>query len=412
MSRDTEFELLPFEAEAQDEWEAERRHALQRGRPAPSRQRMLPPPHKGHHGRWPPALWPTRAPAMPCVCPAHGTEYVRWIQSALNQVEGLHLPIDGVMSAATRSALRAFQSRQGLSADGIAGPDTEEALRRARGGAAPDTPTIEAGDPPASEAFEFQALEFEAPATGQPTLRRGSNGSAVTDLQQRLARAGFGLGLIDGIFGSQTDRAVRAFQQARGLMVDGIVGPQTWSGLAASTPSRTGAGAITAGQWRLPDSVRLAGEQQYIRYDSPPAWAGEPGHCSGTFTSGAKILRDYLRQNFPAISDIGGYNCRPNTANNKETSVHGVGRALDIYIPIIDGQANAQAGDPIANWLVEHAQEIGIQYIIWNRTKWNGSIRKGRKDGQYGGPKPHADHIHAELNLDAAARRTPWFNSR
>lgn len=73
-----------------------------------------------------------REPA-PCVCPAHGTEFVRWAQNCLNQILGLQLPLNGVMGPETRSAVRSFQRQQGLRASGIVGPDTEEALRGACG---------------------------------------------------------------------------------------------------------------------------------------------------------------------------------------------------------------------------------------------------------------------------------------
>jgi hypothetical protein len=80
-------------------------------------------------------------------------------------------------------------------------------------------------------------------------------------------------------------------------------------------------------------------------------------------------------------------------------------------IPRINKQANSAVGDPIANWLVQNAEAIGVQYIIWNRVQWTGS-RKGRKDRDYTGPSPHTDHIHVELNLDGARRATPWFLNR
>jgi flagellum-specific peptidoglycan hydrolase FlgJ len=56
-------------------------------------------------------------------------------------------------------------------------------------------------------------------------------GEHVKLLQERLKAAGFDPGPIDGEFGPKTDAAVRAFQQARGLEVDGVVGPQTWAAL-------------------------------------------------------------------------------------------------------------------------------------------------------------------------------------
>lgn len=63
------------------------------------------------------------------------------------------------------------------------------------------------------------------PATDRPTLRKGSGGPYVRRLQASLRIAS------DGIFGPQTDAAVRQFQKAHGLTVDGIVGPATWAAL-------------------------------------------------------------------------------------------------------------------------------------------------------------------------------------
>lgn len=68
-------------------------------------------------------------------------------------------------------------------------------------------------------------------------LRRGSSGAAVTNLQQKLAAAGFSPGAIDGKFGPATESAVRMFQTARGLAVDGIVGPKTAAALGLSLPA-------------------------------------------------------------------------------------------------------------------------------------------------------------------------------
>lgn len=58
----------------------------------------------------------------------------------------------------------------------------------------------------------------------------GARGEAVRDLQHRLANLGFEAGEA-GVFGETTEAAVRAFQAARGLRVDGICGRQTWSSL-------------------------------------------------------------------------------------------------------------------------------------------------------------------------------------
>ncbi len=59
------------------------------------------------------------------------------------------------------------------------------------------------------------------------TLRRGDHGPAVRDLQIALGDATFAPGPSDGVFGPDTDAAVRRFQAREGLTVDGIAGPAT-----------------------------------------------------------------------------------------------------------------------------------------------------------------------------------------
>lgn len=76
-------------------------------------------------------------------------------------------------------------------------------------------------------------------AARKHVLRRGSgSGSkaeqdAVWWLQTLLTAKGYVLGKPDGRFGPRTEQAVRAFQRAHGLLVDGVVGPKTWARLVA-----------------------------------------------------------------------------------------------------------------------------------------------------------------------------------
>lgn len=71
-------------------------------------------------------------------------------------------------------------------------------------------------------------------ASASAVLRRGSRGDAVAALQRELAILGAPL-VADGIFGARTEDAVRSYQQRRGLIVDGIVGPQTRAALERGT---------------------------------------------------------------------------------------------------------------------------------------------------------------------------------
>jgi N-acetylmuramoyl-L-alanine amidase len=68
-------------------------------------------------------------------------------------------------------------------------------------------------------------------AQAAPFLRKGSVGESVVALQKSLATLGYYTAGIDGDFGPLTDKAVRAFQSASGLVPDGIVGPLTWGAL-------------------------------------------------------------------------------------------------------------------------------------------------------------------------------------
>jgi len=55
-------------------------------------------------------------------------EYTRWVQQSLNKILGLRLAIDGISGTQTRSAVRSFQQRAGLTVDGVVGPQTEGGL--------------------------------------------------------------------------------------------------------------------------------------------------------------------------------------------------------------------------------------------------------------------------------------------
>ncbi len=63
-----------------------------------------------------------------------------------------------------------------------------------------------------------------------PTLKKGCKGESVKKLQQILCSLGYTL-VCDGVFGDKTLAAVKAFQKANGLVVDGIVGAKTWTAL-------------------------------------------------------------------------------------------------------------------------------------------------------------------------------------
>jgi peptidoglycan hydrolase-like protein with peptidoglycan-binding domain len=76
-------------------------------------------------------------------------------------------------------------------------------------------------------------LRAVAAFTLGPTLRRGDKGPAVAALQRALASLGADLA-VDGDFGPNTERVVRAFQARSSLTADGVVGPQTKTAIATA----------------------------------------------------------------------------------------------------------------------------------------------------------------------------------
>jgi MYXO-CTERM domain-containing protein len=155
--------------------------------------------------------------------------------------------------------------------------------------------------------------------------------------------------------------------------------------------------------WKLPASVRAAGALVRLEYDGAPLWRNGR-ECTGQLRPGARALGDYIEDAFDQVVRIEGYACRPNTADERFTSVHGIGRAIDIRVPVKSGGADPAAGDPIANWLVLHAAQLGVQRIIWNRTIWRAD---GTNESRYSGKHPHHDHVHAELTEETAAALPP-----
>lgn len=77
-------------------------------------------------------------------------------------------------------------------------------------------------------------------------LRYGSRGESVRQVQSRLNGLGYWCGTADGIFGVNTRSAVRRFQSAKGLSVDGIVGPKTYSALGISPSSSSSSGGYSS----------------------------------------------------------------------------------------------------------------------------------------------------------------------
>ncbi|MCB9537536.1 MAG: MYXO-CTERM sorting domain-containing protein [Myxococcales bacterium] len=160
------------------------------------------------------------------------------------------------------------------------------------------------------------------------------------------------------------------------------------------------------GRWAIPGDVLAEAAQSRVPITDAGPWRGEAS-CSGTFTVGARRLGDWIEVHFPQVTGVGGYSCRSINGNNNVTSIHAVGRALDVFIPLDGGQADNDLGDELANYLLVNAQYIGIQRVIWDRTYWRSG--DAPREGYYDGAHPHHDHLHVELSVAAGNQQTPFF---
>jgi peptidoglycan hydrolase-like protein with peptidoglycan-binding domain len=137
----------------------------------------------------------------PTLTPGSTGSDVRRLQRLLVEIKLLSFDqINGTFGATTEAAVKDFQSGNGLTVDGVVGPQTWSKL--------PVDPQT-------------------------PVLEQGATGTAVSALQKGLTsysvqNAAANPGPIDGVFGPRTEAAVRAYQSDRGVAVDGVVGDRTW----------------------------------------------------------------------------------------------------------------------------------------------------------------------------------------
>ena len=166
---------------------------------------------------------------------ARGSE-VRALQAALKDLGFYTMKIDGIYGKGTVSAVRAFQRKNGLKADGIAGPKTLAKLYANTAALPPDTET--------GTQAETQTGMQAGPSSSR-TLRPGDSGDDVTQLQTRLWYLGWYGGSASGTFDADTRAAVVAFQKAKRLTQDGLAGKKTLAALdTAWTEAKQAAGTL------------------------------------------------------------------------------------------------------------------------------------------------------------------------
>ncbi|MBQ2961091.1 MAG: spore cortex-lytic enzyme [Oscillospiraceae bacterium] len=150
--------------------------------------------------------------------------------------------------------------------------------------------------------------------------KKGSSGATVREIQTRLKNWGYYTGSVDGIYGSQTEKAVRYFQSKNGLSVDGQVGDQTLAALGIQPSGNSGGNSGSSGDLAL--LARLISAEA----------RGEP--YEGQVAVGAVVLNRVRHPSFP-------------------NSISGVIYQPDAFTCLYDGQFN----EPVAESAYRAAQD-------------------------------------------------------
>ena len=146
---------------------------------------------------------------------------VKDLQTKLKKLGFYNASIDGDYGDTTVAAVKAFQKKYNLTADGVAGSETLKKLDTAYKNADSDK--------------------------DDDSLRKGATGTAVKTLQTNLKKLGFYTAYVDGSFGSTTESAVKAFQKKYGLTADGVAGSATLKKIESAVASAS-SGKITTEQ--------------------------------------------------------------------------------------------------------------------------------------------------------------------
>ena len=185
-------------------------------------------------------------------------EAVRELQTALISLGYLGGTPDGIYGTHTELAVKAFQKKNGLKADGVAGAKTQSLIYQKAGktvggssASAGSASSSSSASQAAASASSKSSSSSSASSSGifggsYATLRTGSTGSRVTALQQRLISLGYLKGSADGKFGKATKAAVVAFQKASGLTADGLAGRKTLLALESTGAANASASGSDA----------------------------------------------------------------------------------------------------------------------------------------------------------------------
>ena len=211
----------------------------------------------------------------------------------------------------TQQAVKKFQKAKGLTQDGVASTATLNAITSALKNAGVDV----------------------GPGTVATTLREGDKGTAVTELQTMLKKLNYYYGSITGSFGSLTKQAVRKFQDANKLTVDGVAGPATINKLRSLTGGSADSGSSSGSTVTTDKSYgKITKDNVYLRSSYSTSSSAKASLSSGKLV---RITKTYT---------VGGVKWYYITVNIGSYTYNGYVRS-DMMTTISEAEYNKEGGD-------------------------------------------------------------------
>ena len=211
----------------------------------------------------------------------------------------------------TQQAVKKFQKAKGLTQDGVASTATLNAITSALKNAGVDV----------------------GPGTVATTLREGDKGTAVTELQTMLKKLNYYYGSVTGSFGSLTKQAVRKFQDANKLTVDGVAGPATINKLRSLTGGSADSGSSSGSTVSIDKSYgKITKDNVYLRSSYSTSSSAKASLSSGKLV---RITKTYT---------VGGVKWYYITVNIGSYTYNGYVRS-DMMTTISEAEYNKEGGD-------------------------------------------------------------------
>ena len=211
----------------------------------------------------------------------------------------------------TQQAVKKFQKAKGLTQDGVASTATLNAITSALKNAGVDV----------------------GPGTVATTLREGDKGTAVTELQTMLKKLNYYYGSITGSFGSLTKQAVRKFQDANKLTVDGVAGPATINKLRSLTGGSADSGSSSGSTVTTDKSYgKITKDNVYLRSSYSTSSSAKASLSSGKLV---RITKTYT---------VGGVKWYYITVNIGSYTYNGYVRS-DMMTTISEAEYKKEGGD-------------------------------------------------------------------